>query len=233
MGFNSEFKGLNQTAPASRRYWGHEYNPPYETRRGTYVPVKLQNILGAFVIFLLRLNVHLLTIQMRCLTTAIINRHKQTIYFLSIVNPTRCTIFRVSWILLYMFWTVFPTIIRSSRLYIQHQVYVIQVPWLHASGLVPASKQSTNLYDIYLMLYVQSWTPDDGRKDRPKHVEWYSINSKNCAASWFYYRNISRCTVPWTPYTFCGQKVCQHYGHLADYRNIFTIWSLHKLLLSW
>jgi len=36
---------------------------------------------------------------------------------------------------------------------------------------VPATKQSTNLYDIYLTLYVQSWTPDDGRKDRPKHVE--------------------------------------------------------------
>jgi hypothetical protein len=49
---------------------------------------------------------------------------------------------------------------------------------LHASGheielfhLVPASMQSTNLYDIYLMLFVQSWTPDDGRKNRPKHVE--------------------------------------------------------------
>jgi len=37
--------------------------------------------------------------------------------------------------------------------------------------LVPASKQSTNLYDIYLMLYVQSSTPDDGRKDLPQHVE--------------------------------------------------------------
>jgi len=36
--------------------------------------------------------------------------------------------------------------------------------------LVPASKQPQNLYDIYLMLYVQSWTPDDVRKDRPKHV---------------------------------------------------------------
>ena len=35
----------------------------------------------------------------------------------------------------------------------------------------PASKQSTNLYDIYLTLCVQSWTPDDRRKDRPKHVE--------------------------------------------------------------
>jgi hypothetical protein len=43
---------------------------------------------------------------------------------------------------------------------------------------VPASMQSTNLYDIYLTLYVQSWTPDDGRKDRPKHVERYSTTSK-------------------------------------------------------
>jgi len=37
--------------------------------------------------------------------------------------------------------------------------------------LVSASKQSTNLYDVCLMLYVQFWTPDDGRKDRLKHVE--------------------------------------------------------------
>ena len=85
----------------------------------------------------------------------------------STVKPTRCTIFRVYWISLDMFRTVFPSIIRNSRLYIQHQVYV------------------------------QSRTPDDGRKDRPKHVKWYSINSKNCASSWFYCRNISRCTVPW------------------------------------
>jgi len=37
--------------------------------------------------------------------------------------------------------------------------------------LRPTSKQSQNLYDIYLTLYVQSWAPDDGRKDHPKHVE--------------------------------------------------------------
>ena len=30
------------------------------------------------------------------------------------------------------------------------------------------------LFDIRLLLCVQSWTPDDGRKDRPKHVECYS-----------------------------------------------------------
>ena len=64
-----------------------------------------------------------------------------------------------------MFRTVFPSIIRSPRLYIQHQVYVVHVLWLLAS------KQPQNLYDIYLMLYVQSWTPDDGQKNRPKHTE--------------------------------------------------------------
>ena len=29
------------------------------------------------------------------------------------------------------------------------------------------------LFDICLLLYVQSWTPDDGRKHRPKHVELF------------------------------------------------------------
>ena len=49
---------------------------------------------------------------------------------------------------LYMFRTVSPSIIRSLGLYIQH--YTIQVLSLLAS------KQLQNLYDIYLMLYVQS-----------------------------------------------------------------------------
>jgi hypothetical protein len=78
---------------------------------------------------------------------------------------------------LYMFLTVFLSIIRSLRVYIQQQVYVKQVLWLLTSGhemefhLVPASKQPQNLYDIYLMLYIQSYAPDDKRRDRPKHVE--------------------------------------------------------------
>jgi len=48
----------------------------------------------------------------------------------------------------YMFRTVFPSIIRSLRLYIQH--HTTQVLWLLAS------KQPQNLYDMYRMLYVQS-----------------------------------------------------------------------------
>jgi hypothetical protein len=50
--------------------------------------------------------------------------------------------------ILYMFRTVFPSIVRSLRLYIQH--HAIQVLWLLAS------KEPQNLYDIYLMLCVQS-----------------------------------------------------------------------------
>ena len=51
-----------------------------------------------------------------------------------------------------MFRTAFTSIIRSLRLYIQRQVYVIQVLWLLASGngmehLVPASKQPQTMYD--------------------------------------------------------------------------------------
>jgi hypothetical protein len=141
--------------------------------------------------------------------------------FFSIAKPTRCTIFRVYWISLCMFRTVLPSIIRSPRLYIRSQVYVIQVRWLLVSGpemefhFEPASKRSTNLYDIYLTPYVQSWTPDDGWKDRLKHVGWYSINSKNCASSWLYYRNISWCTVPWTSKTECYLTFLDMGGHVA------------------
>jgi len=47
-----------------------------------------------------------------------------------------------------MFRTVSSSIIMSLRLYIQH--HTTQVLWLLDS------KQPQNLYDIYLMLYVQS-----------------------------------------------------------------------------
>ena len=35
----------------------------------------------------------------------------------------------------------------------------------------PLASRQQYLFDKCLLLYVQSWTPDGGRKDRPKHVE--------------------------------------------------------------
>jgi hypothetical protein len=43
-------------------------------------------------------------------------------------------------------------------------------------------------------------TPDDGHRNCPKHVEFHSKTKfeKTGASSWFYYKDLSRCTVTWT-----------------------------------
>ena len=58
------------------------------------------------------------------------------------------------------------------------------------------ASRSQYLLDIYLLLCVQSWTPDDGWKDRPKHAECYSKIKwiwETGACSWFYYREFDSC----------------------------------------
>ena len=71
-------------------------------------------------------------------------QYNQVCNNISIVKPTRCTISQIYFILeqhyMFLFRTAFPSIIRSLRLCIQHQV----------------CKQPQNLCNIYLMLYVQS-----------------------------------------------------------------------------
>jgi hypothetical protein len=67
----------------------------------------------------------------------------------AIVKVTRCTVFQIYFILEHtLHVSVSPSNIRGLRLYIQHQVCVIQVLWLLGS------KQPQNLYGM--MLYVQS-----------------------------------------------------------------------------
>ena len=64
---------------------------------------------------------------------------------------------------------------------------------------MPASKQSTNLYDIYLMLCVQSWTPDDGREDRPKHVEGTHLVPASMQSTNLYDIYLMLYVQSWTP----------------------------------
>ena len=76
-----------------------------------------------------------------------------------------------------MFRTVSLSIIWSLVLYIQQQVYVIQV-MLTVSILIPLASSQHNLYDIlvYLLLCVECETPDDGQRNCPKHVDFCSQN---------------------------------------------------------
>jgi len=45
---------------------------------------------------------------------------------------------------------------------------------LFLSAVCLLASRQQYLSDNCLLLYVQSCTPDDGRKDRPKHVECHS-----------------------------------------------------------
>jgi len=69
-------------------------------------------------------------------------------------------------------WSTRSTNIRS-RCWVEFQQQPNRYCCLLASGYSLASRQQY-LFDRCLLLYVQSWTPDDGRKDRPKHVECHS-----------------------------------------------------------
>jgi hypothetical protein len=61
------------------------------------------------------------------------------------------------------FWTVFPSIIRSSRLHTATGICQTGTAFC-----LLASRQQ------YLLLYAQSRTSEDGQKDHLKHVECYS-----------------------------------------------------------
>jgi hypothetical protein len=54
-----------------------------------------------------------------------------------------------------------------------------------SSNSFPLASRQPYLFDIYLLLYVQFWTPDDGRKDRPKHVQCYAkVNNLRNWCTW-------------------------------------------------
>ena len=96
---------------------------------------------------------------------------------------------------LYMFQTVFPSIIRSLKPYIQHQVHV----W--------------HVLDAVCTI-LDSWRWTERPSETCRVLFQNKINLRNCASGWLYYRNILRCTVLQTSnlkklnlYQFC---VCSH-----------------------
>ena len=77
---------------------------------------------------------------------------------------------------LYMFRTVFPSTMRSSRLHAAAGICQTgTADCLQAVSSTDCLQAVSSIcFGMCLLLYVQSWTPDDGRKDRPKHVECHS-----------------------------------------------------------
>ena len=86
-----------------------------------------------------------------------------------------------------MFQTVFLSIIRSSKRHIQRLVFVRPL-LLPATSLARLAAGSSN----GLTLYVPFWAPDDGQKNRLKHVERLTEINKlwNVTSCWLYSANI-------------------------------------------
>ena len=85
----------------------------------------------------------------------------------------------------YMFRTVFPSIIRSLKLYTQHQTYVIQVLWLLASKQPPDA----------VCTILDSWWWTEKPSGTCTVLFQNKIRLRYFASGWFYYRNILWCTV--------------------------------------
>ena len=79
--------------------------------------------------------------------------------------------------MLYKFQAVPPPIIRSSKLYTQHRVFVELLLLLAAivselEQLTHDSGKKQKNLDKYTMLCIQFWAPDDGRRNRLKQVDY-------------------------------------------------------------
>ena len=126
-----------------------------------------------------------------------------------------------------MFRTISLPIIRSFSLHIQQWYMSYRVQLQLASRIMkerpdPARKLSANLCDIYHCCMYSKRTPDNGQRNCPKHVEFYSQKNKFeklVHLVGFIIRILSRCTV--TLSWFCSQAVSK------------TVWHIPLLCVQW
>jgi hypothetical protein len=105
------------------------------------------------------------------------NAHKCINVFLCNKNQLNALISQIYFgMKLYMFRTVRLSINRSSFTVHSTMVYVIQVyRQLSSRTRMEQSLQlSTNLYDTHHWWVYSEWTPDDGERHCPKHVEFHA-----------------------------------------------------------
>jgi hypothetical protein len=90
----------------------------------------------------------------------------------------------------------------SSGVYsLYTQQWYVYMSYSFRAGPGPPRKLSTNLYNIHHCWVYSEWTPDDGQRNCPKHVEFHArINLWNqCIWLVLLQRNLLRCsTVTWT-----------------------------------
>ena len=91
--------------------------------------------------------------------------------------------------------------------------YFVKPLLLPATTVAGSSKGLTK----YAMPYIQFWAPDDGWRDRLKHVEHFTEVNKFCnvAYFWLYLKICLRCTDPWTSKIPDGVFVGEEWGYMC------------------
>jgi hypothetical protein len=110
--------------------------------------------------------------------------------------------------MLYMFQAVPPPIIRCSKTVytasgtLSKLFYYLPRQWQVAEKVWQSTR--CGIYSF--------WAPDDGRRNRLKHVEHFTeINNLcNVASCWLYLKIRLRCTDQWTPNDYSLQRVLKH-----------------------
>jgi len=131
---------------------------------------------------------------------------------------------------LYMFQTVPLSIISSFSPYTQ-QWYMSYSLWAGSGRNVQdqdrmscSCSQAVSKPVWHIPVLCVHWkTPDDGQRNCPKHVEFYSKNKfeKISASSWFYYKNLSRCAVTWMSNLYSSFVVTSWWNFSSNCTNPF------------
>ena len=94
---------------------------------------------------------------------------------------------------------------------------------------LPIIRIQHNLYVIYLWLCVQCWIPDEGQRDCPKHVEFYSNNKfeKLVHLVGFIIRTVLACCIDF-PMGWTSEELCSDYGqgHKISVLQLSRCWTI-------
>ena len=99
------------------------------------------------------------------------------------------------WMTLYTFRTVFPSIIRSSRPYIQQKAFVKQIL---LSACYKQTAVSVWQMPVAVCTVLKAWWWTERLSETCRGLFKNKIIWYIGASGWFFYRNILRCTALWT-----------------------------------
>jgi len=128
-----------------------------------------------------------------------------------------------------MFRTVSLSIIRSLALYTQQQVYVIQV-------MLTAVSITCMTYTMAVYIELDSWWRIENLSETCRVLFQKQIREIS-ASRWFYYKNISRCTVLWMSNNWvCSTSLPWHPCCIIDLftqKYIFELFAFTVVFTNW